>query len=207
MADPSNTNTLLLAQTVASFSRSELRWELAIIGAAVAILSIAVAAIALFCFRRGTRDLTLIYFGLLCILYAVRVLASFSSFRSIFNEPQMFWSYVNWVITCTIILPLGLFLYQLFDERLRNFFRWLLAAQTDRKSTRLNSSHDQISYAVFCLKKKKKTENHSINRKQHLPEDHQNRTQATKKGKQEIKQKNITRKNMNVSTSTRIDIR
>src|SRR6266567_5012188 len=29
----------------------------------------------------------------------------------------------------------------------------------DRKSTRLNSSHSQISYAVFCLKKKKKTLN------------------------------------------------
>src|SRR2546430_10628085 len=28
-------------------------------------------------------------------------------------------------------------------------------AQPDRKSTRLNSSHSQISYAVFCLKKKK----------------------------------------------------
>src|SRR5690349_23684228 len=28
---------------------------------------------------------------------------------------------------------------------------------TDRKSTRLNSSHVEISYAVFCLKKKKKT--------------------------------------------------
>ena len=27
-------------------------------------------------------------------------------------------------------------------------------ARADRKSTRLNSSHDQISYAVFCLKKK-----------------------------------------------------
>src|SRR2546430_11074723 len=27
--------------------------------------------------------------------------------------------------------------------------------KTDRKSTRLNSSHSQISYAVFCLKKKK----------------------------------------------------
>src|SRR2546430_7109845 len=27
--------------------------------------------------------------------------------------------------------------------------------ETDRKSTRLNSSHSQISYAVFCLKKKK----------------------------------------------------
>src|SRR2546421_924327 len=30
-------------------------------------------------------------------------------------------------------------------------------APADRKSTRLNSSHDQISYAVFCLKKKKRT--------------------------------------------------
>src|SRR3712207_7586640 len=31
----------------------------------------------------------------------------------------------------------------------------------DRKSTRLNSSHANISYAVFCLKKKKKTLNHT----------------------------------------------
>src|SRR2546430_7172069 len=30
----------------------------------------------------------------------------------------------------------------------------------DRKSTRLNSSHSQISYAVFCLKKKKKKNKH-----------------------------------------------
>src|SRR2546428_1515082 len=35
----------------------------------------------------------------------------------------------------------------------------------DRKSTRLNSSHDQISYAVFCLKKKKKkTSRRSVDR-------------------------------------------
>src|SRR2546428_1856327 len=32
--------------------------------------------------------------------------------------------------------------------------------ETDRKSTRLNSSHDQISYAVFCLKKKKHHRHH-----------------------------------------------
>src|SRR2546427_8161956 len=38
----------------------------------------------------------------------------------------------------------------------------------DRKSTRLNSSHSQISYAVFCLKKKKKKKTimHSTRRKQ-----------------------------------------
>src|SRR5688572_32420736 len=33
----------------------------------------------------------------------------------------------------------------------------------DRKSTRLNSSHSQISYAVFCLKKKKKKKNEHNN--------------------------------------------
>src|SRR2546429_1721018 len=33
----------------------------------------------------------------------------------------------------------------------------LISAWIDRKSTRLNSSHGYISYAVFCLKKKKRT--------------------------------------------------
>src|SRR3712207_8276357 len=32
---------------------------------------------------------------------------------------------------------------------------WSAKLQSDRKSTRLNSSHANISYAVFCLKKKK----------------------------------------------------
>src|SRR2546430_11331251 len=41
--------------------------------------------------------------------------------------------------------------------------RWEEVAQ-DRKSTRLNSSHSQISYAVFCLKKKNNTQNVSISR-------------------------------------------
>src|SRR2546427_9117464 len=38
------------------------------------------------------------------------------------------------------------------------YLKWAFAeaANSDRKSTRLNSSHSQISYAVFCLKKKKK---------------------------------------------------
>src|SRR2546430_7029898 len=41
----------------------------------------------------------------------------------------------------------------------------------DRKSTRLNSSHSQISYAVFCLKKKKKLSEHHD-----AAERHQRRT-------------------------------
>src|SRR5687768_18260243 len=45
--------------------------------------------------------------------------------------------------------------FLLNDERLAPVFA-LAAERRDRKSTRLNSSHGYISYAVFCLKKKKK---------------------------------------------------
>src|ERR1039458_10646515 len=49
----------------------------------------------------------------------------------------------------------------------------ICSRETDRKSTRLNSSHLGISYAVFCLKKKKKKHIlHKITRKNcHRPKD------------------------------------
>src|SRR5688572_31195924 len=40
--------------------------------------------------------------------------------------------------------------------------------ERDRKSTRLNSSHSQISYAVFCLKKKKKKKTYTQSKKPDL---------------------------------------
>src|SRR5947207_4678158 len=44
-----------------------------------------------------------------------------------------------------------------------NLFNDCLGKKPDRKSTRLNSSHTVISYAVFCLKKKKKIQiSHTI---------------------------------------------
>src|SRR2546430_4935462 len=50
------------------------------------------------------------------------------------------------------IFFLGLLLKWAFAVKLQ----WLPSfGREDRKSTRLNSSHSQISYAVFCLKKKK----------------------------------------------------
>src|SRR5260363_441330 len=47
----------------------------------------------------------------------------------------------------------------------------------DRKSTRLNSSHQIISYAVFCLKKKKKTKNtfHLTKKKKKRPTQHKHK--------------------------------
>src|SRR3989442_10477680 len=46
------------------------------------------------------------------------------------------------------------------------FVRYAMTDVRDRKSTRLNSSHVRISYAVFCLKKKK---NKSNDRQQYSP--------------------------------------
>src|SRR2546426_3954130 len=54
---------------------------------------------------------------------------------------------------CVGLLAAGLWPFQFFPE---NNVKWL---PEDRKSTRLNSSHLVISYAVFCLKKKKNQNN------------------------------------------------
>src|SRR5688572_1430844 len=51
-------------------------------------------------------------------------------------------------------IPTGVPLVYLLNEDLKPLQKFYLGE--DRKSTRLNSSHSQISYAVFCLKKKKK---------------------------------------------------
>src|SRR5712664_4279622 len=50
-------------------------------------------------------------------------------------------------------------------------------ATPDRKSTRLNSSHDQISYAVFCLKKKKRQTTHSTKNKNKIQTKTKNQQQ------------------------------
>src|SRR5688572_31179249 len=47
------------------------------------------------------------------------------------------------------------FLFDFFGPRpYEEFLSFVASREEDRKSTRLNSSHSQISYAVFCLKKK-----------------------------------------------------
>src|SRR5688572_31476216 len=59
--------------------------------------------------------------------------------------------------------------HSVYDYRsampLRGPYEGLIALE-DRKSTRLNSSHSQISYAVFCLKKKKKQHNNEYDQHQ-----------------------------------------
>src|SRR5438034_7848657 len=62
---------------------------------------------------------------------------------------------------CARMAPLAcrfpLILRLSYDERRHDFATRHRPPPEDRKSTRLNSSHTVISYAVFCLKKKTKT--------------------------------------------------
>src|SRR2546430_4971830 len=61
----------------------------------------------------------------------------------------------------SLSLPLSLCLsLSFFFHSLFFFLTGRCSSTKDRKSTRLNSSHSQISYAVFCLKKKKKKIKH-----------------------------------------------
>src|SRR2546430_5645065 len=60
---------------------------------------------------------------------------------------------LHWTQTCTIASSSCPFIGPYNDITPFGFFT------LDRKSTRLNSSHSQISYAVFCLKKKKLSTN------------------------------------------------
>src|SRR5690554_7786796 len=68
--------------------------------------------------------------------------------------------------------------YMTRNERVRWLHKVIRSCETteqlkaaDRKSTRLNSSHVRISYAVFCLKKKNKTHrNGSAQGWNHLPD-------------------------------------
>jgi sigma-B regulation protein RsbU (phosphoserine phosphatase) len=129
MTSPFQVVALLLAQVAHPASRLELRLDFANVAAGVALLAVALAAVALFFFRRRASDPTLVYFGLFCALYAVRLLINSVSFRALFDVSRHVWPYINWLITCTIIIPVSLFFYQVARERSKILFRWLLVAQ------------------------------------------------------------------------------
>src|SRR5690349_23922069 len=63
--------------------------------------------------------------------------------------------FILWVIAQTLVLETWVFISRTrMSAREASLNGFVIAL--DRKSTRLNSSHVEISYAVFCLKKKKK---------------------------------------------------
>jgi Stage II sporulation protein E (SpoIIE) len=121
----------LLAQAfTVQVVRSQLRWEVLQVAVAIILMVAGVSAIALFSLRRKTRDITLIYFGLISILYGIRLLAKLGVIHALFETTPGTWTLLIWFITCTINVPVGLFIYQFASDAFRRLFRWLIAIQT-----------------------------------------------------------------------------
>src|SRR5258708_30978299 len=93
--------------------------------------------------RRPPRS-TLFPYTTLFRSHAKRPFLAMKAIVSLLNETKRTQSFLQFL---TRRLPLALSRRSLIIDR---------AISLDRKSTRLNSSHQIISYAVFCLKKKKK---------------------------------------------------
>src|SRR2546422_7395924 len=77
-------------------------------------------------------------------------------YTTLFRSPVRSLEMVRAIATARILMPRAMVRLSAGRQQMRE------EAQ-DRKSTRLNSSHGYISYAVFCLKKKKKqTRQHEL---------------------------------------------
>ncbi len=122
---------LILLESALEISRAQLRWELLILAVGVMLISAGAAAFvsALYFARRKTRDYTLIYFGLFSAMYGLRLLAGLQVIQSMFSHPPIFWRYLDWFVTCTILVPLGLFLLHVATARLRRFFQVMISVQ------------------------------------------------------------------------------
>src|SRR3989442_6193959 len=79
-------------------------------------------------------------------------------YTTLFRSMTPFQIYMNWKYLLTAgVGPVPYLFGVLFNNPNVQFFStvpWVYVTLIDRKSTRLNSSHVRISYAVFCLKKK-----------------------------------------------------
>src|SRR5256886_13171306 len=69
---------------------------------------------------------------------------------TLFPYTTLFRSILTIVIVAYVVVPVAV----RYIDALQGYSPAAYEPKEDRKSTRLNSSHSQISYAVFCLKKK-----------------------------------------------------
>lgn len=124
-------------------SAPELRWQLAAFAIGVVILSFGLAGLSLFLYQRKTSDLSLLYFSLFSLFYAIRLIFRQGFLHSLVAAPESFWKYsdvlINNFVDNFIIVPLTLFFIEVVQARWKTFFRWLLAFQIVFAATRFSS--------------------------------------------------------------------
>lgn len=121
--------SLFLAVPSLTLSIPDLRAQIAKLAFGFLILTIGVAAMALFLFRRKTRDLTLLSLGTVAILYGLRLLPREPIIQSIFHISKPLKNHIDLWITCFILTPFLIFFLQVIVEPGKTLVRWLLYLQ------------------------------------------------------------------------------
>src|SRR5690242_21303444 len=99
--------------------------------------------------RAGLTTFLVLTFGLSAIFYSLIIAAG-----SLGAHGGLYVFALMWSPGVSALITRLVFQHNVRGEGWRWGGRWMALAYVDRKSTRLNSSHMSISYAVFCLKKK-----------------------------------------------------
>src|SRR6266849_4797658 len=112
-----------------TLSVPDLRAQIARLAFGFLILVIGLAALALFFFRRKTRDLTLLSLGIAAVLYGLRLLPRESIIQSIFHISRPVQNHIDLWITCLILTPFLMFFLQVALEPGKTLVRWTLYLQ------------------------------------------------------------------------------
>lgn len=120
---------LLSALATPSFSLADLRSQITTIMVGFILLVVGIGAAALFFFRSESRDLTLIYFSLFSILYAIRLLLRMSVIRSVSGVSDSLRQHIDLWITVILLIPFLLFLRQVLGPQIKTLVRVSLIAQ------------------------------------------------------------------------------
>jgi phosphoserine phosphatase RsbU/P len=108
---------------------TELRWDLLNVSVGVLLLVIGLTVSTLFFFRPKWRDRSLIYFGIFTVLYAVRLLGDRMLIDSVIDVSRDFWHYFSFAISAVIVIPFGLYLYELVEPEVKRILPWVIGVQ------------------------------------------------------------------------------
>ena len=121
--------TRLSALATPSFSLADLRSQTMMIVVGLVLFVVGLGAAVLFFIRSKSRDLTLIYFSLFSILYAVRLLLGIPVVLSLSTVSDVLRRHINLWITVVLVIPFLLFLRQVTEPRIKPLVRIFLIAE------------------------------------------------------------------------------
>ena len=92
----------------------------------IVVAAAGTAAILLWLLRSKRRELALLYFGIACSMYGVRLVVTSSTIRYLAPNQTMLWQRIDWIITSLIIFPFILFFVETVTSQWRKAAPWIV---------------------------------------------------------------------------------